>query len=190
MAKKSLDSVMQYLRRVALTGHRDDAHLLERFAHQGDEAAFERLVLLHGPMVLGLCQRLLRHEQDAEDAFQATFLTLARKAGTISKKESLASWLYKVAYRVACRARGGVRELSNRMGALEKPDGNGDADIIWREVRGMLDEEIAALPESYRRAILLCYFQGKTNEEAARLLGCPKGTVMSRPWMRAKASAI
>jgi RNA polymerase sigma-70 factor (ECF subfamily) len=89
MAKKSLDSVLQYLRRVALTG--DDAHLLERFVGHCDETAFERLVLLHGPMVLGLYKRLLRHEQDSEDAFQATFLTLARKASTIGKKESLGS---------------------------------------------------------------------------------------------------
>src|ERR1700680_379925 len=105
MSKKSLESVLQYLRRVALNGHggASDARLLERFARQGDEAAFERLVLLHGPMVLGPCQRLLRHEQDAEDAFQATFVPLARKAGTICNKEALGSWLYKVAYRVACR---------------------------------------------------------------------------------------
>src|SRR5215831_13092912 len=93
MPKKSLDSVLQYLRRVALTGHGDDAHLVESFARDADEAAFQRLVLLHGPMVLGLCRRLLRHEQDSEDAFQATFLTLARKARTISNREALASWL-------------------------------------------------------------------------------------------------
>src|SRR5438552_6955779 len=99
MARNSLESVLKYLRRVAVAG--DDAHLLERFAQQGDEAAFERLVVLHGPMVLGLCRRLLRHEQDAEDAFQATFLTLARKAGSIRNNESVPSWLYKVAFRVA-----------------------------------------------------------------------------------------
>src|SRR5262245_29125625 len=111
MAKKPLDSVVQYLRRVALTG--DDAQLLERYARRGDEAAFEKLILIHGPMVLGLCRRLLRHEQDAEDAFQATFLTLARKAKTISDQEALGSWLYKVAYRTACRLRGSM--LTNRM---------------------------------------------------------------------------
>jgi RNA polymerase sigma factor (sigma-70 family) len=175
MSKKSLESVLQYLRRVVLTGGANDAHLLERFARYGDEAAFERLVLLHGPMVLGLCQRLLRHEQDAEDAFQATFLTLARKAGTISKEESLGSWLYKVAYRVAHRARGGARETTNRMAILERAGENGEGDV--RELRGVLDQEIAALPESYRRSILLCCFQGKTVEEAARRLGCPKATV-------------
>src|SRR5579872_4293904 len=139
MAKKSLESVLQYLRRVALTGHGDDAHLLERFGCDRDEAAFERLLVLHGPMVLGLCRRLLRHEQDAEDAFQATFLTLARKARTIGKKESLASWLYKVAYRVACRSRS--RELTNRAALLGRvADENEES-----ELRGALDEEIAGL---------------------------------------------
>src|ERR1700720_1168370 len=124
MAKKPLDSVLQYLRRVALTG--DDTRLLERFTRERDEAAFERLVFIHGPMVLGLCRRLLRHEQDAEDAFQATFLTLARKAGTISNRESLGSWLYKVAYRVACRTRGG--ELTNRMAVLDRAGAESEAD--------------------------------------------------------------
>src|SRR5262245_36857157 len=100
MARNSLDTMLRYLRRVTLTG--DDAHLLERYTSHGDEPAFARLVSLNGPMVLGLCRRLSGHDQDAEDAFQATFLTLARKAATISKKESLPSWLYKVAYRVAC----------------------------------------------------------------------------------------
>src|SRR2546430_826439 len=148
MSKKSLDSVLQYLRRVALTGHGDDAHLLERFARNGDEAAFERLVMLHGPMVLGLCQRLLRHEQDAEDAFQATFLTLARKAGTIGKKESIASWLYKVAYRVACRARAKVPILTSHSAIMdERPAPDVEADVIWRDLRPVLDQEIARLPE-------------------------------------------
>jgi RNA polymerase sigma factor (sigma-70 family) len=177
MPKNSLDSVLRYLRRVALTGHGDDARLLEKFARDRDEAAFEKLVLLHGPMILGLCRRLLRHDQDAEDAFQATFLTLARKANTIGKRESLASWLYKVAYRVACRARGRVEEVTNRMAVLDQAGGHGDADVLGRELRGVLDEEMAGLQESYRRALLLCCFQGKSLEEAGRLLACPKATV-------------
>jgi RNA polymerase sigma factor (sigma-70 family) len=176
MAKKSFDSVLQYLRRVALTGHGDDAHLLERFARRGDEAAFERLVLLHGPMVLGLCRRLLRHEQDAEDAFQATFLTLARKAGSIRNEESVPSWLYKVAFRVACRTRG--RDVTNRMSALANAGTRGVGDVS--ELRGVLDEAIAGLPEAYRRPIVLCYLESKTVEEAAHLLGCPRGTVATR----------
>jgi len=176
MSKKSLDTVMQYLRRVALTA--SDAHLLENFARHQDEAAFERLVFIHGPMVLGLCRRLLRHEQDAEDAFQATFLTLARTAGTISNRESLGSWLYKVAYRIACRTRGG--ELTNRMAVLDRAGAKGEADVTATGLHGVLDEEIAGLTDAYRRPIVLCFLQGKTHEEAARLLGCPKGTVASR----------
>jgi hypothetical protein len=108
MAKNSLSFLLRYLHRMADTadgGEVSDPELLERFARTRDEAVFELLVWRHGPMVLGLCQRLLRQEQDAEDAFQATFLALARKAGTIGKRHALASWLYTVAYRVACRAR-------------------------------------------------------------------------------------
>src|SRR5438132_13847265 len=107
MPNNSLAGVLLYLRRVALagSGQGNDTALLERFALQGDEAAFETLVARHGPMVLGLCHRLLRHEQDSEDAFQATFLTLARKARTISKTESLPCWLYTVACRVVCALR-------------------------------------------------------------------------------------
>jgi RNA polymerase sigma factor (sigma-70 family) len=182
MAKKSLDLVMQYLRRVAMTGREDgsDAHLLDRFAHHGDQVAFERLVMLHGPMVLGLCRRLLRHEQDAEDAFQATFLTMARKASTIGKKEALASWLYKVAYRVACRASRGAPHQTNRMAILGMTTAKCESGALSHDLRGVLDTEIAGLPESYRRPIVLCYLQGKTNEEAALLLGCPRSTVATR----------
>jgi RNA polymerase sigma factor (sigma-70 family) len=174
MARNSLDTVLRYLRRMALTG--DAAHLLEQYASHGDEAAFERLVSLNGPMVLGLCRRLLRHEQDAEDAFQATFLTLARKAATISKKESVSSWLYKVAYRVACQAR--PRQLTNRMTVLDRVGAKTDRDV--GDLRRGLDEEIAGLTETYRLPVVLCYLQGKTVDEAARLLGCPTGTVSSR----------
>jgi RNA polymerase sigma factor (sigma-70 family) len=174
MAKNALDSVLRYLRRIAVSG--DDARLLEQFACHGDEGAFERLVVLHGPMVLGLCRRLLRHEQDAEDAFQATFLTLARKAATIKKQESLPSWLYKVAYRAACQAR--RRDLTNRMSVLSRVAAKTESDAA--ELHGVLDEEIAGLAEVYRRPIVLCYLQGKTHEEAARLLGWPRGTVATR----------
>jgi RNA polymerase sigma factor (sigma-70 family) len=180
MSKHSLDSVLHYIRRIAGPGEAADADLLDQFASSGDEAAFQKLVMLHGPMVLALCRRLLRHEQDAEDAFQATFLTLARKAGTISNKESLAGWLYKVAYRVSCRVRATVPVLTNRMDDLDRPASEMDVDMIWRDLRFVLDEEISRLSEHYRRPIVLCYLQGNTNEEAALLLGCPKGTVATR----------
>jgi RNA polymerase sigma factor (sigma-70 family) len=181
MSKNPLDSVLQHIRRIAGPGEAGDAGLLERFALQGDEAAFERIVSLHGPMVFGLCRRLLQHEQDAEDAFQATFLALARKAGTIGNKKSLSSWLYKVAFRVACRIRVKVPELTNRVaGVLDRPDCEREADAVWRDLRFVLDQEVACLSECYRVPIVLCHFEGKTNEEAARLLGCPKGTVATR----------
>src|SRR3954466_15168358 len=112
MLSRTSQAILRRLRpllRPAPAGGVTDADLLERFRSGRDEAAFELLVWRHGPMVLGLCRRLLRHEHDAEDAFQATLLTLARKAGSIGRRCSLAGWLYTVAYRVALRARAGAR---------------------------------------------------------------------------------
>jgi RNA polymerase sigma factor (sigma-70 family) len=158
--------------------------LLERIV-RGDEAAFELLVWRHGPMVLGVCRRVLRHEQDAEDAFQATFLTLARKAAEAGRRGSLGGWLYTVAYRVALRARQRQAARGRREGPLEgEPPPAGGAgpaeELARREVGPLLDAEVSRLPEKYRAAFVLCYLEGKTNEEAAALLGCPKGTILSR----------
>jgi RNA polymerase sigma factor (sigma-70 family) len=160
-----------------------DAALLERFLTQRDECAFELLVWRHGPLVLGACRRVLRHEQDAEDAFQATFLTLARKAASIGKGASVGCWLCKVAYRSALR----VKQAARRRQALldEWPplevDTTEPAELLARqEIGPVLDEEIARLPQHYRDAFVLCYLEGKTNAEAGELLGCPKGTVLSR----------
>jgi RNA polymerase sigma factor (sigma-70 family) len=163
-----------------------DAELLKRFAQARDEAAFELLVWRHGPMVLSVCRRLLHHEQDAEDAFQATFLALVRKADRIAKRESLGSWLYKVAYRVALRAR--AKGLSRAR--HEKPVENvfatqPAADPGWSDVRPVLDEEIVRLPERYQATFVLYYFDGKSVDEVSQELGCPPGTVMSRlAWAR------
>lgn len=184
MVRDSLSSVLQHLHRLVGAGGPDevsDGDLLGRFAKDRDEAAFELLVWRHGPMVLGLCQRLLQQEQDAEDVFQASFLTLARKAASIGKREALPSWLYKVAYRIACRARGKIALCVNHtthVGELAAP--HAESDVIWRDLRGVLDQEVAGLPEAYRRPIVLCYLEGKSNDEAARLLGCPKGTLSAR----------
>jgi len=184
MATHRLSSVLHsLLHRVApaASGEVSDAELLQRFVRTRDEAAFELLLWRHGPVVLSLCQRLLRNEQDAEDAFQATFLILVRKARSIGKREALASWLYKVAYRVACRARPRVPIACGhpialeRYGAADTPD-----DVICRDLRLHLDDELARLPETYRRPLVLCYLEGKTHDEAARLLGWPKGTVATR----------
>jgi RNA polymerase sigma factor (sigma-70 family) len=157
-----------------------DADLLARFVRGRDEAAFELLVWRHGPLVLGVCRRVLRNEQDAEDVFQATFLTLARKASSIAKGECISSWLYQVAYRIALRAR--RRPVPAPLN--EQADTSFTPDPAERlaayELRSLLDAEVNRLPEKYRAAFVLCYLHGKTNEAAARELGCPKGTVLSR----------
>jgi RNA polymerase sigma factor (sigma-70 family) len=184
MAEQSLPTLLDRLRRIVGppgTGGLTDAELLERCVRPRDEAAFEVLVWRHGAMVLGVCRRLLRHEQDAEDAFQATFLAFVRKGGAVGKREALASWLYKVAYGVALRAKHEAakrarRERSGVAAEVTAPPG----DPGRHELRVVLDEEISRLPERYRAAFVLCQVEGHTDEEAARQLGCPRGTVSSR----------
>jgi RNA polymerase sigma factor (sigma-70 family) len=157
-----------------------DGQLLARFVAARDEAAFAALVRRHGPMVLGVCRRVLRHEQDAEDAFQATFLVLARKAASVVKRESLGCWLYQVAYHTALQA----RAASARRRARETPM----RDVPHPEVapaeaddwRPLLDRELCRLPEKYRAAVILCDLEGQSRREAARQLGVPEGTVSSR----------
>jgi RNA polymerase sigma factor (sigma-70 family) len=159
-----------------------DAELLDRFIRLRDEAAFELLVRRHERMVLGVCRRVLGHEHDAEDAFQATFLVLARKAGAIARRPSVASWLYKVAYRTALHARAGAARAARPavdLEAVAAPEDAGGA-AARRELCLALDEEVNRLPETYRTAIVLCYLEGKTYAEAARQLGCPRGTVSIR----------
>ena len=158
-----------------------DGVLLERVATRSEEAAFAALVRRYGPLVLAVCRRVLGHEQDAEDAFQATFLVLFRKAGSIGKRESVGSWLYSVAYRTARKASG--KRARRQVRETELADvAAAEATPEWlaRDVRAVLDEEVNRLPAKYRLPFVFCYFEGKTNEQAARLLGCPLGTVLSR----------
>ncbi len=155
--------------------------LLERFASGGDPAAFEALVSRHGPMVLGTCRRMLSDPLDVEDAFQATFLVLARKAGSIGDADRLGPWLHGVARRVAARS----RALSSRRKAFERPGGDdlafeADCPVEGGELREVLDEELARLPEKYRAPLVLCYLEGLTHDEAAEHLRWPVGTVRSR----------
>jgi HlyD family secretion protein len=162
-----------------------DQQLLGRFLTSRDEAAFELLVWRHGPMVLNVCSRVLRNEHEVEDAFQVVFLKLARKASTIAHGESVGSWLYKVAYRTALRAAERVQARAGRelaLGEMAVPSSAvGPTDeAAWRELRPVLDAEVRRLPEKYRSVFVLCCLQGMTNEQAARELGCPKGTVLSR----------
>ncbi|HEY1859707.1 MAG TPA: sigma-70 family RNA polymerase sigma factor [Gemmataceae bacterium] len=167
-----------------LSGGLTDAQLLDRFLTKHDEAAFELLVWRHGPMVLRVCRRILRDVHGAEDAFQATFLTLACKAGSIGKQEAVSSWLYKVAYRIALRAQAGAtKRATHERPMVECLAANGTEpgdEAAWHELGPLLDAEVRRLPEKYRAAFVLCYLEGKTNEEAAQELGCPKGTILSR----------
>lgn len=152
-----------------------DAELLHRFARERDEAAFELLVWRHGAMVLGLCRRAVRDEQLAEDAFQAVFLVLARKAAAV--RGNFGGWLFKVARRVSLRAlqRRPVTHVVADTPAAPQPD-----SVESEELSSLLDAEIARLPERLRKPVVLCYLGGQSTEDAARELGCPRGTILSR----------
>jgi RNA polymerase sigma factor (sigma-70 family) len=188
MASGQLHTVLQHLRRLIGTpeaGGVPDADLLSRFVSDRDEAAFELLVRRHERLVLNVCRRVLGHAQDAEDAFQATFLVLARKAAAVGRREALAGWLYRVAYRVALKARvrtarhGTAQPLDpERLAAPPSDDPETAAD--WRDLRPLLDEEVNRLPEKYRVPVVLCYLQSRTYDEAARQLGLSRGTVSTR----------
>src|SRR5262249_20702978 len=145
-----------------------------------DEAAFLALLQRHGPMVLGVCRRMLRQPQDIDDAFQATFLVLIRKADSITRKDSVGSWLYKVAYRTAARTRSLVRKrhlrersMSEIPGESLSPDRPPGED--GREMQLLLDEELQRLPEKYRAPLVLHYLGGQTKEQTARQLGWKEG---------------
>jgi RNA polymerase sigma factor (sigma-70 family) len=157
-----------------------DADLLKRWVRRRDQAAFELLVWRHGPLVLCTCRRLLGRHADAEDAFQATFLVLLRKAGSIRRREALGAWLHRVACRVALRARAAaLRRAAREQPLVEAPAAPDPGDAAARDLRSVLDEEIDRLPPRYRRAVVLCCLEGKSQEEAARTLACPRGTVSS-----------
>src|SRR5438067_4973238 len=137
-----------------------DPELLERWVAARDEAAFELLLRRHGPMVLSVCRRLLSRREDAEDAFQATFLVLVTKAGTIGKRASVGSWLYKIAVRVALRARTRAARHASNTRAVDLPARPQSDALLWRDVRRVLDEEVNRLPERYRAAFVLSQLEG------------------------------
>jgi RNA polymerase sigma factor (sigma-70 family) len=180
MAALHPDVVLRHLRRLA-AWQQSDAELLGRFIACGDGDAFAALVRRHGPLVLSVCRSVLGHEQDAEDAFQATFLVLARKAGSVRKRAALSSWLHGVAYRLAreALARAAQRRLHERQPRAEAAPAAMD-DLTWRELRAALHEEVQRLPERNRLPLLLCYWEGLTQEEAAKRLGLPKETLKHR----------
>jgi RNA polymerase sigma factor (sigma-70 family) len=158
-----------------------DGDLLERFVRCRDESAFHELLRRHAALVFGVCRRVVRHEQDAEDAFQATFLVLARKAGAIRRRASLVSWLHGVAYRCAARVRSAnARRRRHEGQAIPEPATTAPPDLAWCEVRQVLDEELARLPEKYEAPLVLCYLRGMTQCEAARELGWSTGVLRGR----------
>jgi RNA polymerase sigma factor (sigma-70 family) len=158
-----------------------DGQLLEGFVSLRDEAAFEAVVRRHGPMVLGVCRRVLRHLHDAEDAFQATFLVLARKAGSIASRERLANWLYGVAYHTALKARAvRARRGGRESQVMEMPEPEAAGEAAWEDLQPLLDRELSRLPEKYRLPVILCDLEGKTHKEAAQSLAWPVGTLSGR----------
>jgi RNA polymerase sigma factor (sigma-70 family) len=157
-----------------------DRDLLERFTRRQDQAAFAALVARHGPMVLAVCRRVLGHVQEAEDAFQATFLVLVRKAADITQPELLANWLYGVAARTARKARTGVARRLHHERQAAVATLQPSPDPGWSDLVAQLDEELERLPFKYRAPLVLCYLEGLTNEEAARRLGWPTGSISYR----------
>jgi len=165
---------------------RTDEQLIEQFlTSQGDaaESAFEVLVRRHGPMVLGVCRQVLNNRsQDADDAFQATFLALARKAGTIQNRRALGCWLYEVAYRTSIRLRARVarHRWLPATADLKVAPGGAELAATRNELRPILRAALDHLPEKYRTLVVYCYLEGKSHEEVARLMDCPIGTVKGR----------
>ena len=184
MATSPTSDVLQCLRRAVLLhdgAELTDGQLLEGYLGRRDEAALAALVRRHGPMVWGVCRRILRNHYDAEDAFQATFLVLVRKAASIASRELLANWLYRVAYQTALNA----RAAAAKRGARERqvttmPEPAVAEPGLWRDLQPVLDEALSRLPDKYRAVIVLCDLEGKTRKNAARQLGMPEGTVAGR----------
>jgi RNA polymerase sigma factor (sigma-70 family) len=181
MVKPTSSAVLQFIRGVAedeRLRNLPDPELLRRFPH--DRAAFNTLLRRHGPIVLDVCRSVLGNETDAEDAFQATFLILARKAHSIRKTKSLASWLYGVAYRTALKARAkAVTRRRHEAGMSQWLPSQAD-DLSWREVRSVVHDELNALPERFRAPLVLCYLEGRTQEVAAAQLGVTRRTFRDR----------
>jgi RNA polymerase sigma factor (sigma-70 family) len=178
--------VLQFLRRLVAAGPGGDStdrQLLQRIAGHREEAAFAVLVQRHGPMVLGVCRRILHDPHDADDAFQATFLVLARKAGSLANPEKLANWLYGVACRTAARAKAEAarrRMHERQFPDMASPEARSSSGESFHEFRPVLDEELQRLPDKYRAPLVLCYLEGRTYAEAAQVLGWAEGTVSGR----------
>jgi RNA polymerase sigma factor (sigma-70 family) len=184
MANQTVAHVLRYLRHLASDkagDEQDDSELLNQFVAHRDEAAFAVLLKRHGPLVLGVCRQVLRDAHAAEDVFQAAFLVLARKAGSIRRQESVAAWLHRVALNLAQTARtaNARRKAHERQAVLMSVPHRVD-EAALRDWQPLLHEEVDRLPQKYRVLIVLCYIEAKTHNEAARQLGLPLGTVKGR----------
>jgi RNA polymerase sigma factor (sigma-70 family) len=182
MAAVQLGPVIPHLvRLVSRAEGMSDAQLLQVFARDNDQVAFTAIVERHGRLVLSVCRHVLGHVQDAEDAFQATFLVLARKAPSILKQSSLASWLHGVAYRMCIKAkRGAARRRAHEKNAGTPSAAETTDELTWREAQAILDEEITRLPDKYRAPLVLCCLDGRSRIDAAEQLGIKEGTLSSR----------
>jgi RNA polymerase sigma factor (sigma-70 family) len=158
-----------------------DERLLRDYVASQDAGAFAAIMRRHGGMVAAVCRRMLWREQDVEDAFQATFLVLMRKAPSLSSPNLLGHWLYGVAYRVASKIRSRNSQQRTREAPMvDLPAPEADDDVSWRDLRPVLDDELQRLPERYRRPLVLFYLEGKSAEEVATVLGRPRGTILSQ----------
>jgi RNA polymerase sigma factor (sigma-70 family) len=184
MASSYASAVIQYLRGIVLRSDiagMNDGQLLSRYIDGGDEDAFAALLKRHAPMVWGVCRRLLPNHQDAEDAFQATFLVLVRKAATVVPREMVANWLYGVAYMTAHRAKvATARRHRREKPFVEMSEPALDKSDVWADLRLLLDQELSRLPAKYRAVVIFCDLEGKTRQQVAGQLGLPEGTVASR----------
>jgi RNA polymerase sigma factor (sigma-70 family) len=184
MATGQLTGVVRHLRRVVLLhdgGGMTDGQLLECFLESREEAAFEALLRRHGPMVHGVCRRVLSNVHDADDAFQATFLVLIRKAASIVPREMVGNWLYGVAYRTSLKAKAMTARRYRKERPLRDLPGRETRDEeVWRDLEPLLDRELHRLPDKYRMPIVLCDLEGKSRKETAHQLGLPEGTISSR----------
>lgn len=191
MATSQTSEFIQHLRRIILPRNGaglTDAQMLEDYLSRCDEAALAALVRRHGPMVWGVCRRVLPNYHDAEDAFQATFLVLVRKAASIASRELLANWLYGVAHQTALNARAmAARRKGRERQVAEMPEPAVAERELCPDLQPLLDEELSRLPDKYRAVIVLCDLEGKARTEAARQLSVPEGTVAG--WLaRARAA--
>jgi RNA polymerase sigma factor (sigma-70 family) len=184
MTTSFMTEVVHHLRRTAFAEHcagLTDGQLLGCFLEHRDEAAFAALVKRHGPMVWGVCRRILGNRHDAEDAFQATFLVLVRRAASVSPREMVANWLYGVAQNTALKARQTAAKRKGRERQVrDMPEATVTEPDRWRDLQPILDQELGRLPDKHRVVVVLCDLEGKTRKEAARQLGCPEGSVGSR----------